>query len=228
METDGMSHPCCLTCTTQPSLPLTWTSCSQNADWSLFQHVPRLLAVKIIGWHTNAKISGCTVMCFKVRETALEGAISALRAESSATAKHFNLLEENLAARARRWTGQIFIFWLPIIPSHILWQKLQENICHGFKRFISFKAEEAGRATRRRDHAILPARVWAYGQNSPAKLPIQSFHIKLGEAHLHFATDVSFNPPQTTFFNTSWRNASIIANYRRTTSYHNRHQPGQR
>ena len=35
--------------------------------------------------------------------------------------------------------------------------KLQENICHGFKRFISFKAEGAGRPTHQWDHAILPA-----------------------------------------------------------------------
>lgn len=36
--------------------------------------------------------------------------------------------------------------------------------------------------------------VRACGQNSPAKLPIQSFYIKLGEANLHFAIDVSLNP----------------------------------
>lgn len=45
--------------------------------------------------------------------------------------------------------------------------------------------------------------VGACGRNSSAKLSIQSFNMKLGEVNLHFATDVSFNPPKTTS-STSW------------------------
>lgn len=48
--------------------------------------------------------------------------------------------------------------------------KLQENICHGFKRFISFKAEGAGRPTHQRDHAILPA-LTRMGESMWTKFP---------------------------------------------------------
>lgn len=78
--------------------------------------------------------------------------------------KHFSsyeLAELGRVAWSLKWWEHNFIFLHPrtyfISLAFFPRAKLQENICHGFKRFISFKAEGAGRPTHQWDHAILPA-----------------------------------------------------------------------
>lgn len=144
METDCMSHPCCLTCATQPCPSLTWRLCS------------RLLA----GRHSPAcHRSPCCgrLISFKMWRIALEETAAAswklckskhLKRKTWLCSGEFEMIGANFHIPCAWYLFHLFAFPLA---------KLQENICHGFKRFISFKAEGAGRPTHQWNHAILPA-----------------------------------------------------------------------
>lgn len=87
-------------------------------------------------------------MCFKIWKMVSEETVNEYKLKSL---QALQPLKEKLdcMAGSLRWMEPIFIF-LRLLPISFHFfafplAKLQENICHGFKRFISFKAEGAGR-----------------------------------------------------------------------------------
>ncbi len=101
------------------------------------------------------------LMCFKIWKTAPQETVTVVWVQSCVRVSTSAFKRKNLAVWWGVWGGwntfsyswACYLFHFFAFPL----AKLQENICHGFKRFISFKAEGAGRPTHQWDHAILPA-----------------------------------------------------------------------
>lgn len=112
--------------------------------------------------HAVARLEplGRWIMCFKMCDdsSARDNPISSKMCKSKQPVKG-NLVASWL--RVGGWWSGKFSYSCSLLPIFHFFAfpltKLQENICHGFKRFISFKAEGAGRPTHQWDHAILPA-----------------------------------------------------------------------
>lgn len=146
METDCMSHPCAI----QPC-PLTRRFVQLNAAWSQWHNSPHVSML----WLPYC----CRTICLVCIQswTRQSWSFSSSFAGVSTLASG----RKNLSARLWVWDGwgkfsyscARYLFHFFPFPL----AKLQENICHGFKRFISFKAEGAGLPTHQWDHAILPA-----------------------------------------------------------------------
>lgn len=148
-----------------------WLTTTTTLTCCIIQQFPT------IGWRIDGTFTAVHVGTTAAPETIICSWGSWIFAGVSTSA----LYELEVGRRSRSFTSP-----QPPIPISFLWlfrggkKNCRRNFCHGFKRFISFKAGRAGRPTHQWDHAILspvPTRAGASarGQNSPAKLSIQEF-----------------------------------------------------
>lgn len=151
METDWMSHPCCLTCAIQPCLPLTWRLCRLMPP----DHGAPYVSMLWLYWLLPAAI------LTRGRNVFLTSGSRLRRRELAA---FFETFWKNKLGRVEfeAWSEDFHIpeperYLFRLLFCLLLWQNCRRIFVMVLKGLSASKLRESGRPTHQWDHAILPA-----------------------------------------------------------------------